>query len=96
MACGKFIGKKYKINSFWSHSLSVGEDVASEVTCVNRIIFKDIVELETASEEGVGEVAGFGVEVTNEYDWVSPSRLLNKLKDFKQLAVTATRISLKK
>ena len=35
-----------------------------------------------------------GVEVANEDDRICPSRLLNKLEDLKQLAVTATRVCL--
>ena len=35
-----------------------------------------------------------GIEVANKDDWVCPSRLLNKLKDLEQLAVTAMRVRL--
>ena len=50
---------------------------------------------QTASDERVGCVTRLGVEITDENDRVSPSRLFNELKDLKHLAVTATRVSLR-
>ena len=91
----KFIRKENKIDSFRSHPLSVGEDVTDKITRIHRILGEDVPQPEATSEERVGQVTRLSVEVTNQNDRVSPSRLLHKLKDLKQLAVTATRISLK-
>ena len=57
------------------------------VGAVTEFLGEDVVQPETACHERVGKVVGSGVEVTYEDDRVSPSRLLNKLKNLKQLAL---------
>lgn len=96
MGGSKLIRVQNEVNSFWSHTLSVGEYVTNKITCVHRVLREHVMELEAGGEEGVGQMTRLCVKVTNKDNRVSPPRLLHKLKDFKQLAVTATRISLQR